>query len=76
MVLSPLGGIVGIRPLLLAGGGAIVIVGLALLKSLHITFRAGRFNPLLLLQALVVISVYHLARAFALIGRARHHRNR
>ena len=76
ILVSPVGLMVGIHPLLLSGGGAILVVGLALLKSLHIAFRAGRFNPLFLLQALVVIGVYQLARAFALISRAGHHRNR
>ena len=76
ILVSPLGVIVGIRPLLLAGGGAIIAGGLAVLKSLHIAVRAGRYSPTFLLQAFVVICVYHLARALALISRAGHHRNR
>ena len=76
ILMSPLGPMLGIRPFLLGGGGAIVVVGLALLKALHVAFRAVRFNPLFLLQALAVVGVYQLARAFALIGRASHHRNR
>jgi len=76
ILMSPLGWILGIRPLVLAGGGAIVVVGLAVLKALHVAVRAGRFHPAFLLQAFIVICVYHLARALALVNSASHHRNR
>ena len=76
ILMSPLGPLIGVRPLLLAGIGAIVVVGLALLKAIHIAVRARRVRPIFLLQAFVVTFVYHMARAFALITRAGHHRNR
>jgi hypothetical protein len=76
ILMSPLVRSSELRRCSLPASGAIVVVGLALLKAIHIAVRARRFRPIFLLQAFVVTFVYHMARAVALITRAGHHRNR
>jgi len=54
----------------------IVAIGLPALRTARIAVRSRRFGPGFLVRAFAVALTYDLARALALISRARHHRQR
>jgi len=65
---------VGPRALLFAAAAAGVIVLLSLPRMARMLARTRRWGPIALVQTWLVALTYDTARAFALLGRASHHR--
>jgi GT2 family glycosyltransferase len=82
LVLAAIGTLLGSLILLLGGhsaglpalGALAVLAGISVLKTLRAAARAGRMNPAVLVPLWAVVLTYEIARATALVSRARHHR--
>jgi hypothetical protein len=75
LVLAPAALLAGVSPWPVYGGALLAIGGLALLKTL-LAMRPGAVTPGILAQVFVVVLVYNIARAMALVTPASHHRAR
>ena len=68
VITAPAGG------LRVTAAAALVLCSLALMRATRMIHRFGGARPATLVQAFIVASVYDLARALAIVARARHHR--
>jgi len=62
----------GTQGLAIVGLALSVVAGVALLRAVRVVVRLGSADPATVLQTFVVVCVYDLARALALMARASH----